>query len=506
MAGRTAARLTRHPALVAAVGFLVLGAASAVAARAGVSQDVVLPHWWIPWTHRLPGRSLGWVAAELLLLGAACALWIWLGRSLLDPADGDDAEPDEPGPQAPGTRSRWSLRAGVAVATAWSLPLLVTGPMGSLDVQSYAAIGRLAALGLDPYHATPGWLVDGYGAAVDPLWRWTPSPYGPVQIALVHGLVQLAGAHVLLAVLLLRGAAVLGVAWAVWLAVRAVPPRERLAVLLLTALSPVVLIHVVSGAHLDAVVGGLAVLVVGLVYTGRPAVAMAVAVFACFLKLPGAVLVGFVGLFVLRSTPRPALGRALLRVLAAGLAALVAVVALFPDPFGWVGALDVPGLARPRTAPSTWISYLLAAVTGQPAGHGASGAFTVGRLLTELAGTAIAFLLLWRAAVGDRRAAFRGVGWALVVVAMTGPTVYPWYLTWGLFAAAIGSGLAGRVALVALGSALVVASALGTNPLVVTTCLSVLAAVLALSAWLARQLLGERPRHPAPVAPAGEGT
>src|SRR5206468_2865117 len=78
----------------------------------------------------------------------------------------------------------------------WSVPFLVGGPMVSLDVQSYAAIGRLATLGLDPYQDTPGLLSDRFGAGVDPLWRWTPTPYGPLQVQLLHGLAALAGNHV----------------------------------------------------------------------------------------------------------------------------------------------------------------------------------------------------------------------------------------------------------------------------------------------------------------------
>jgi hypothetical protein len=474
-------------------GLVVIVMAAVVTARAGVAQAVVLPDWWGKWPQRKPGQLGEWVAAGVVLLGALCALWTWLGLSLLRPvsAAGTRARPDEDGGDESCHRSR--IRAVAVLAAAWCLPLLVTGPMGSLDVQSYAAVGRLAATGHDPYHVTPGWLLpDRYGAAVDPMWRWTPTPYGPLQIALLRALVMVAGHHVGTAVLLIRGVAVLGTAAAVVLALRAAPLVDRVPVLLITALNPVVLVHVVSGAHLDVLVGALAVLVVGLARSGRPATAMAFAVVACALKLPGAVLMAFVLLDVLRAAPSPDRPRTLLRVAGGGLGTLGAVMALCPDPFGWVGALGVPGMAHPGTAPSTWVSYL-AGVLSQPlSGTGPGPSYAVGCTATAIIGAATACVLLWHATAGSRTAAFRLVGWALVAVALTGPALYPWYLVWGLFAAAVGSGLVGRLALIGLSSAVCLAAAMGSGSVVVVTWVVVTLAVLGFTAWVGQGLLAGR--------------
>jgi alpha-1,6-mannosyltransferase len=120
-------------------------------------------------------------------------------------------------------------------------------------------------------------------------------------------------------------------------------------------------------------------------------------------------------------------------VLTAGAVALVV-----PDLFGWVNALGVPGTTRDGMAPSTWVSSAIALVTGQTSGPGLDQAFVVGRILTAVAGAVIAGLLLWRATgPGPAAVAYRGVGWALIVVALSGPSTYPWYLTWGLFAATV---------------------------------------------------------------------
>jgi hypothetical protein len=100
--------------------------------------------------------------------------------------------------------------------------------------------------------------------------------------------------------------------------------------------------------------------------------------------------------------------------------------------------------------------------------------------------------LLWRATAGSRTAAFRGVGWALVIVALTGPVLFPWYLVWGLFAAAVGSGLVGRLGLVSLSSAVCMAAALGSGSVVVLTWVVVTVAVLGFTGYVGRALLTDR--------------
>jgi hypothetical protein len=493
-------------------GLLILIGSVIAAERAGVSQDVTLPHWWGHWPHRQPGQLRGWVAAGIVLLGAQCALWVWLARRLLRPGtataepgavEGSDAEH---GPRRPG------VGALAGIAGLWTLPLLATGPMGSLDVHSYAAVGRLAALGLDPYVATPGWLTDRFVTAVDPMWRWTPTPYGPLQVALLRGLVVVAGDRVGVAVLLIRSVAVVGAVCAVALAVRAASRAERVPVLVVTGLNPVVLWHVVSGAHLDVLIGALAVLVVGLARSGRPAVAMSLAVVAMSLKLPGTVLVAFVLVDVLRAGPSVSRPGPVLRLVASGLGALGLVVVLCPDPFGWTAALGVPGMSRSGAAPSTWISYLVAAVTGRASGDGLAFAFTVGRAMTALVGAAVVCVLLWKATSGSRAAAFRGVGWALVVFALTAPALYPWYLVWGLFSAAVGSGVRGRAMLMALSCSLCLATAAGEGRGVLVTWGVVLLTVLGWTVWVGRDLLTERPAgsagrpaEPSPEPRAGYG-
>jgi hypothetical protein len=463
------------------VGGLLLTTGVAVAtARAGVTQDVRLPRWLGPWPLRQPGALHGWVVLGLVLIVGLCAVWTWLTAAVL---------------RLPAFREAWQglrLRTVAVIAAVWALPFLLTGPVGSLDVQSYAAIGRMAAVGLDPYRMGPAALGDRFAVAVDPLWRATPTPYGPLQVQLLRALAVVTGGHVGAAVLLIRAVCVLALAAAVWFMLRATEAADRLSALVLTALNPVVLVHLVSGAHLDVLVGLLAVLVVACTRAGRPGLAMALAVVATAFKLPGSVLVAFVLLDVVRRSPAPLRSRALAPVAACGLAVSAAVVAVCPDPFGWVSALGVPGLVRNGAAPSTWMAYAAGLLTGHVSGPELDLAFTLGRTAMGMLGVGAVLTLLWSATSGSSRQAFRGVGWALIALAATGPAFYPWYLAWGLFAAAVGSGPRGRFAVAGLSVAACVGAALSEGWVVFAVWLVLLVGSVWFWVWTGRDHLARR--------------
>ena len=219
---------------------------------------------------------------------------------------------------------------------------------------------------------------------------------------------------------------------------------------------------------------------------------MALAVVATAVKLPGSVLVAFVLLDVVRRTPGPLRALALGRVLAPGLAVSAAVVTICPDPFGWVRALGVPGIVRNGSAPSTWAAYAAGALTGHLSGPELDLAFTVGRTATGMLGVGVVATLLWRATSGSTRQAFRGVGWGLIALAATGPAFYPWYLAWGLFAAAVGSGARGRCAVVGLSAASCVAAALGQGWVVFAVWSVLLVGTVSFWLWTGRDHLARR--------------
>ena len=189
--------------------------------------------------------------------------------------------------------------------TSWMLPLLVGMPLASSDLYSYAAQAQLARHGLDPYTTTPADLpaVD-LGKFLDNVaWKWvdTPSPYGPLWVAVSKWVAAATGNHALISVLLLRllpFAAVLLTARLLPVLARRFDRRADLALWLAVA-NPLILVHAVGGGHNDAVM--VALIVAGLVVITRPgadwrqlAAGVALMTLAAAVKSPGLVAIGFV--------------------------------------------------------------------------------------------------------------------------------------------------------------------------------------------------------------------
>lgn len=193
-----------------------------------------------------------------------------------------------------GWRPRRLLLLGLLAA----LVVTLLPPVGSADHLSYAAYGRIAALGGDPYSQPPDTFAGGHdpvaGAVRDP-WRSTTSVYGPVGGLLMAATSVLGGESVRTTVwcwqllLLLAWAAVaLGLR-------RAVPgPRRRARAELLWSANPLLVTVGLSGAHLDVLAGAAAV---GCLLLARrfPLLAGVALAVAAGTKLPyGAVGVGIV--------------------------------------------------------------------------------------------------------------------------------------------------------------------------------------------------------------------
>lgn len=426
---RSTGRAVIGVSALALIGLLAVLAVVLFGVRAGVGPAVRLPDWPGPWPPVSDRADRGRLAiGAAVAVGVLVAVWWQLGGRT----------------EAGGL----GLPAIAAIVSVWSVPLVLAPPLLSLDVFSYAALGRMADFGLNPYGTGPSVLGQTpFLLAVDPLWRHTPSPYGPVMLQVLHAVAELSGSRLVLAVALLRVIAALAVIAAIILAVRAAGPASRSSVLVLAALNPLVLLHLVSGAHLDAMVGALAVAVVCVTVRGHRQAGLALAVIAGLIKAPGLVLV----VFVLMYTARAWTGgrwRGFAGLTVTGLATVTTAYLLLPDAFGWVSALGTSGRVRTWYVPSSLVSSVIGTVLdGVGAGVSAPTVLALGRAITMLAGATIALVLIWRATRGGVRTALCGVGWALVTVALTGPTLYAWYLGWGVFAAAAGSRPRGRRAL-----------------------------------------------------------
>ena len=222
---------------------LLVAAAGPSAAKPGLG-----PRGWAPGD--LPISLSSAVVTALLwtayLLGAAAvALGLWHGSG------GDQ--------RLLGTSSRlWSR--------SWPLALgalaLVTAPIGSADHTNYAAYGRIAAQGGDPYLVAPiTWALgaDPVTRAVEPPWTMTPSVYGPFGTAL-QALSSLVGQDNLRQTVWVWQLLIV----AAWLLVRillrhvASDGRTLARVDLLWTANPLVFGVAVLGAHVDLIATALA--------------------------------------------------------------------------------------------------------------------------------------------------------------------------------------------------------------------------------------------------------
>ncbi|MGW1167913.1 hypothetical protein [Streptomyces sp. NPDC002550] len=130
-------------------------------------------------------------------------------------------------------------------------------PVGSSDMASYAAYGRIAALGGDPYVTTPARLGGPYAHLVSEGWRNAPSVYGPVA-TWWQGAAAFIGQErpwlTIWALMLANAAVFVGTGY---LLLRTADDPVRAG--LLWSVNPLLIGVLVAGGHLDTLVAGLAV-------------------------------------------------------------------------------------------------------------------------------------------------------------------------------------------------------------------------------------------------------
>ncbi|MGW2638915.1 polyprenol phosphomannose-dependent alpha 1,6 mannosyltransferase MptB [Streptomyces sp. NPDC001348] len=341
-------------------------------------------------------------------------------------------------------------RALLLVLAVWAAPLLLAPPLFSRDVYSYLAQGAMVDAHIDVYAHGPDRLGGPLADEVAPVWRNTAAPYGPAFMAAASALAGLTRGELPAGLFGMRLLALTGVA----LMAAALPRLARYsgadpaAALWLGALNPLVLLHLVAGAHNDAIMLGL--LGLGLVAalrrpSGRwPVLGAVLVTLAALVKAPAALGLLAVVVVRVRGGCRP-LRAALTTALTAG-ATTAAATAVAGTGYGWITALDTP------VSPQNWaLTSLLGRATGAllarlgsdlaplavPAWH-----------VLGLAVTAAAVLLIW---LRLRPAPVYALGLSLAVVAALGPAIRPWYALWGLFliaAAAPSTSVRRRVAAV----------------------------------------------------------
>jgi hypothetical protein len=163
-------------------------------------------------------------------------------------------------------RPRVLLVAGVIATAAFAL----MPPVGSADHLNYAAYGRMAVTGNDPYATAARDLpADPVTRAVQD-WRDTPTVYGPIATAQQTFASLIGGTSVRLTVFVMsftNALAFLATGLLLNRTARGHPGRELRAVLLWTA-NPLLLFELVGGAHNDVL--AIAFAVAGLVVFAMP--------------------------------------------------------------------------------------------------------------------------------------------------------------------------------------------------------------------------------------------
>ncbi|MFJ8199404.1 polyprenol phosphomannose-dependent alpha 1,6 mannosyltransferase MptB [Streptomyces sp. NPDC096152] len=319
-------------------------------------------------------------------------------------------------------------RALLLVLAVWAAPLLIAPPLFSRDVYSYLAQGAMVHAHMDVHAYGPARLGGPLADEVAPLWRHTGAPYGPVFLAAASALSGLTHGQVPAGLLGMRLLALLGVA----LMAAALPRLARhsgadpSAALWLGALNPLVLLHLVAGAHNDAIMLGL--LGAGLVAAlgRRPVLGAVLVTLAALVKAPAVLGLAAVVVLRLRAGHHPA--RAVLTTTAAAAATTVAATAAAGTGYGWVRALDTP------VSPRNWaLTSLLGRATGALLTRLGSGlaplAIPVWHLL-GLVATAAVVVVIW---ARRRPRPLYALGLSLTAVAALGPAIRPWYALWGLF-------------------------------------------------------------------------
>jgi hypothetical protein len=427
-------------ALLAVVGaevaFVVAGGATPSPLAPPLPGGVAPPAWASSVARALGLDRLRWTGASIVglsLLAVATLAW----GALLAEAH----------------RARVGARI-VVVASAVALGVAVAGPLlFSRDVYSYAAYGRIAAVhDGNPYLVPPSaFLDDPFTAVVSSTWIDQRAVYGPAFVLVATGVAAAtedSPAGTVAGFKLLAGVAMLAALLLAVSAARRLKPERAALVAVATGIGPVTVLHVVGGAHVDALVA--AWVAAGLWFGTRwwtrstsagdrgpnPVAWSACGATACLTlaaltKAPAGVALLLWLAWLVASVERGRRARTLL-VHAAVVVALAAVL-FAPLWAGW------------RTlAPLAGLSDLLGWASGPGlvgrvarAGGEAVGSASLGRALVVAVNAAFLGLLavvLWRTLLAVLRGARRtnamlteGLGTGLLLVALCGPYLPPWY-------------------------------------------------------------------------------
>jgi alpha-1,6-mannosyltransferase len=404
------------------LGGVALMTLGGTGAGATLKRDPLLADTSLSWIRYGHGYDL---ANIVLYVGLGLLVWAWarLGRMV---------------------RLRLVGSLAVLIATAaWTLPLLFAPPLFSKDIYSYLAQGQLALHGFDPYSVGPAALPSPLTDNVSWVWQNTPAPYGPLFMLIAKGVVWATNGSVIGGVVLMRLVLVIGLVllcWALSGLAKHLGGRSAVALWLVVA-NPLLLVHLVGGAHNDLLMVGLMAAGVLLMLNRRHVLAIVLVTLAFAVKATAAVVLPFlVWIWVTRleGTQRSRTIRAIGSSVAIfvgvfALCSLVAGVGL-----GWIPALRTSStIINWLSVPSAVGDFLHTVVNWFVRVD--QGIFMgVARALGSIVLLRIAWKQ-WRAARVGGAEAVRRSAITMLAVALLSPATLPWYFSWPLV---LGAGLA----------------------------------------------------------------
>ncbi|HYO84859.1 MAG TPA: polyprenol phosphomannose-dependent alpha 1,6 mannosyltransferase MptB [Dermatophilaceae bacterium] len=327
-------------------------------------------------------------------------------------------------------------RVPVVTWALWSMPILLTPPLFSRDAYSYAAQGLVVSRGMDPYQTGPIAVPGPFADQVDTSWLYTAAPYGPIALQVQHFVVWLTGGNAYAAAVGMRLPALLSlavIAYALPRLARRLGVSTQQAVWL-GVLNPLVVLHLVGGAHNDAMM--IALVCLGLLLASRGHLvwaSLAIAGAAGFKQTAVLALVAVAGL-VMRSRGEPMLQRRYLRlttlsgvVATTGFAVLTQLTGLG---WGWVLNLSVPASMRSLLSPPTFVGSI-AEGTMYLMGLSKSWQAVPVPLMQTLGGLTALAVIVWMALRVAPRSPIAAAAGALTALCLGGPVIHPWYLLWG---------------------------------------------------------------------------
>ena len=368
------------------------------------------------------GGSPGWLLGPLRVFGSGgvsgplvyAGMWVALGLYAVVLVRAGDLSP----------------RLAIGSIAGLHVLFLLAPPLLSQDVFSYIAYARLGvAHSLSPYtHAPvniPSDPVFGFAGSKDAV-----SVYGPAFTLLTYPLSGLgvAGAYwVLKVVACLASLGVVGLVWKTASALR----RDPVMPALFVGLSPIVLVHVVSAAHNEALVLLLTMAGVYAFVRARPVAAGAWSTLAAGVKASAGLVVPYLVL-----AARPRLRPALAGVAAAALSLLVAgLIGFGTDVFHSLGLLSSNQGRSSRLS----FPYLVSELVGNR---------SLVRAAFGAAFIAVVGWTLWRTYKGE--SPIRMAAWTTFAILIATAWLVPWYLLWLLPLAALAFDRRLQVATVAL--------------------------------------------------------